>query len=35
MGLRSLTDHHCEIGGFFMILLGAVVRNSVKIDPGT
>ena len=31
----GIIDHHCEIGDFSMILPGAVVRNSVKIDPGT
>lgn len=35
VNLGGLIDHHCEIGAFSMILPGAVVRNSVKIAPGT
>lgn len=35
INIGSLIDHHCEIGSFSMILPGAVVRNSVKIAPGT
>lgn len=35
VNIGSLIDHHCEIGAFSMILPGAVVRNSVKVDPGS
>ena len=35
VNIGSLIDHHCEIGAFSMILPGAVVRNGVKIAPGT
>ena len=35
VNIGSLIDHHCEVGAFSMILPGAVVRNSVKIAPGT
>lgn len=35
VNIGSLIDHHCEIGSFSMILPGAVVRNSVRIEPGT
>lgn len=35
INIGSLIDHHCEVGAFSMILPGAVVRNSVKIAPGT
>ncbi len=35
VNIGSLIDHHCEIGAFSMILPGAVVRNSVKVEPGS
>lgn len=35
VNIGSIIDHHCEIGAFSMILPGAVVRNSVKVEPGT
>lgn len=35
VNIGSSIDHHCEIGAFSMILPGAVIRNSVKIEPGT
>ena len=35
VNIGSIIDHHCEIGAYSMILPGAVVRNSVKVDPGT
>ncbi len=33
VNIGSLIDHHCEIGAFSMLLPGAVVRNSVKVEP--
>lgn len=35
LNIGSLIDHHCEIGSFSMLLPGAVVRNSVKVEPGS
>ena len=35
VNIGGIVDHHCEIGAFSMILPGAVIRNSVKIEPGT
>lgn len=35
VNIGGIVDHHCEIGAFSMILPGAVVRNSVKIEPET
>lgn len=35
VNVGGLIDHHCEIGAFSHILMGAVVRNSVKIAPCT
>ena len=35
VNIGGLIDHHCEIGAFSMILPGAVVRNSARIEPRT
>lgn len=35
VNIGGIIDHHCEIGAFSMILPGAVLRNSVKVNPGT
>lgn len=30
-GIGALIDHHCEIGAFSHIMMGAVVRGNAKI----
>ena len=35
VNVGALIDHDCEIGEFSHILMGAVVRNSVKVEAGT
>jgi UDP-3-O-[3-hydroxymyristoyl] glucosamine N-acyltransferase len=33
VNIGSLIDHHCDVGAFSMVLPGAVIRNSVKVEP--
>ncbi len=35
VNIGSKIDHHCEIGDFSMILPGAVIRGSAKVEPGS
>lgn len=35
VNVGGLVDHHCVIGDYSHILMGAVVRNSIKLPPLT
>ena len=35
VNVGGLIDHHCIIGDYSHILMGAVVRNSIKVEPLT